>query len=163
MVQLLWKQFGGFAKLRDGVIRQSSDSTPWFQLHSTERKACAYKNEYMNAYNCIILNSQEVETLTCLALTEYINGNEVWNIMEYSSVRKRNGMLAYATAHEPWKLHERNQTKRPHIVWPNFFWKVQTRQIHKESYVVFSRQRFVLRQLGAVISKRFLLESMKIS
>lgn len=55
----------------------------------------------MNAYNCIILNSQEVETLTCLALTEYINGNEVWNIMEYSSVRKRNGMLAYATAHEP--------------------------------------------------------------
>lgn len=64
-------------------------------------KACAYKNEYGNAYNCIILNSQEVETLKCLVLAEYINGNEVWNIMEHTSVRKRNGMLAYATVHEP--------------------------------------------------------------
>lgn len=64
-------------------------------------KARAYKNEYMNAYNCIIFNSPEVETLTGLTLAEYINGNEVWNIMEYSSVRTRNAMLAYATAHEP--------------------------------------------------------------
>lgn len=55
----------------------------------------------MNAYNCIVLNSPEVGTLTGLALAEYINGNEVWNIMEYSSVRKRNAMLAYATVHEP--------------------------------------------------------------
>lgn len=39
-------------------------------------KAHAYKNEYVNAYNCIILGSQEVETLKCLVLAEYINGNE---------------------------------------------------------------------------------------
>lgn len=137
MVQLLWKQCGGFAKFRDGVvIRQSSDSTPWFQLHSTEMKAREYKNEHVNVYNCIILNSPEVETLTGLALAEYINGNEVWNIMEYSSVRARNAMLAYATVHEPWKHYatwKKSDKETTYCMAQYFFWNVQTRQIHKES------------------------------
>lgn len=77
-------------------LRQSSNFTLGFQLHSTEMKACTHKNMYTNSYSCIILNSQEVETLTCLATVEYINGNAVCNTMEYISVTKRNRMLVCA-------------------------------------------------------------------
>lgn len=74
-------------------------------------KACTHKNGHTNAYSCIILNSQEVETLICLATVEYINGNAVCNTMEYTSVIKRNKMLTCAVPQTnlvSLVLHERN-------------------------------------------------------